>query len=184
MDVISFEIMPSIYRRQPIRSCDCASGYRWWVLLPTISFIVITPLTFMYVLGIYTRYPFWCCVIPTNIPRKPFFAWWRIFNAFLPTWAVAFRTTHGQNNTRKCDTEGFVPVASLYGEVGSPSPFISYLIGRTGKIQSVVYINAKWIYTSKTLECIIRECAIVRNVLCVTSACLLISWCSSATNFK
>ena len=29
----------------------------------------------------------------------------------------AGRTTHGQNKTRKCDTEGFVPVANLYGVV-------------------------------------------------------------------
>ena len=33
----------------------------------------------------------------------------------------------------KCDTEGFVPVASLNGVVGSPSLFIRSLIGRTGK---------------------------------------------------
>ena len=31
----------------------------------------------------YTRYPFWCCVIPTNIPWKPFCGWWRIFNESL-----------------------------------------------------------------------------------------------------
>ena len=37
-------------------------------------------------------------------------------------------------NTRKYDTEGFVPVASLYGVVGSPSLFIRSLICRTGKI--------------------------------------------------
>ena len=48
--------------------------------------------------------------------------------------AVAFRTTHGQNNTRKCDTEGFVHVASLCGIVGSPFSFIRSLIGITGKI--------------------------------------------------
>ena len=36
------------------------------------------------------------------------------------TCAVAFRTTYGQNNTRKCDTEGFIPVESLNGVVGSP----------------------------------------------------------------
>ena len=56
-----------------------------------------------------------------------------MFNAFLSTCAVALRTTHGQNNTRKCDTEGFVPVASLNGVVGSPSLFIRSLIGRTIK---------------------------------------------------
>ena len=38
--------------------------------------------------------------------------------------AVAFRTTHGQNKTRKCDTEVFVPVASLCGVVGSQSQFL------------------------------------------------------------
>ena len=48
--------------------------------------------------------------------------------------AVAFRTTHGQNKTRKYDTEGSVPVANLYGVVGSPSLFIRYFIGSTGKI--------------------------------------------------
>ena len=48
----------------------------------------------------------------------------RIVNSFFLTCAVAFRTTHGQHNTRKCDTEGFLPVASLYGVLGSPSLFI------------------------------------------------------------
>ena len=52
-------------------------------------------------------------------------------NVFFSTCAVAFRTTHGQNKTRKCDTEGFVPVASLYGVVGSPSSFIRSFIGKT-----------------------------------------------------
>ena len=47
--------------------------------------------------------------------------------------AVAFLRTHRQNNTRKCDTEGFVPVASLNGVVGLSSLFIISLIGRTGK---------------------------------------------------
>ena len=32
---------------------------------------------------------------------------------FVPTCAVALRTTHGKNNIRKCDTEGFTHVASL-----------------------------------------------------------------------
>ena len=40
---------------------------------------------------------------------------------FLSTCVIAFLTTHGQNNMRKCDTEGFVPVASLNGVVGSSS---------------------------------------------------------------
>ena len=56
-----------------------------------------------------------------------------MFNVFVSTCAVAFRTTHRQNKTCKCDTEVFVPVASLYGVVGSPSSFIISLIGRTGK---------------------------------------------------
>ena len=50
------------------------------------------------------------------------------------TCAVAFCTTHGKNDTHKCDTEGFVSVAVLNGVVSSPSLFIRYLIGRTGKI--------------------------------------------------
>ena len=41
---------------------------------------------------------------------------------------------YGKPTTRKCDTEGFVPVASLNGVVGSPSLFIRSLIGRNGKI--------------------------------------------------
>ena len=61
-------------------------------------------ITFL-VLGTYTRYPFWCCVIPTKMPRNPFCAWWRMFNVFVSTCAVDFRTTHGQNKTRKCDTQ-------------------------------------------------------------------------------
>ena len=54
--------------------------------------------------------------------------------AFVPTCAVDLCTTHGQNNTRECYTEGFVPVASLNGVVESLSSFIIYLIGRTGKM--------------------------------------------------
>ena len=107
------------------------------------------------VLGTCTRYPFWCCGIPTKVPRKTFCAWWRIFNAFLLMFAVGFRTTHVKNNMRKCDTEGFVPVSSLCGVVGSLSLLIRYLIGRTGKIWSVAYINAKWIYAYETLACTI-----------------------------
>ena len=47
--------------------------------------------------------------------------------------AVSFCTTHGYNNMHKCDTEGFVPVSSLNGVVGSLSSFIRSLIGRTEK---------------------------------------------------
>ena len=49
-------------------------------------------------------------------------------------YSVAFCTTNGIDNTRKCDTEGFLPVASLYGVVGSPSLIIRYMTVRTGKI--------------------------------------------------
>ena len=119
-----------------------------------------------------------------NIPRKPFCAWWPIFNAFVPTCAVAFRTTHRQNNTFKCYSEYFIDVASLNGIVVPPSWFIRSLIGRTGNIWSVVHSNAKWIYTSETLACTIRECAIVRNVLHGISTCPFIYWCSGAANIK
>ena len=89
-----------------------------------------------------------------------------------------------KNNTRKCDTEGFLPVASLNIVVVSPSSFIISLNGSTGKMWYVVYINAKWIYASKILECTIKECAIVRNVFHVTSTCPLISWCYGAAKVK
>ena len=87
-------------------------------------------------------------------------------------------------NMRKCDTEAFVPVASLCGGVGSPSSFIRSLIGSSGNIWSVVYIHVKWTNASRTLACTIRECATVRNVLQVTSTCPFISWCSGAANVK
>ena len=41
---------------------------------------------------------------------------------------------HIKKITHEYDTEGFVPVASLNSVVGSPSSFIRYLIGSTGKI--------------------------------------------------
>ena len=52
------------------------------------------------------------------------------------------------------------------------------------KILSVIYINAKWIYASKTLACTIKECVIVRNIFHVTSTCPFISWCSGDANVK
>ena len=116
--------------------------------------------------------------------KKPFCDWWHIFNAFVPTCAVAFRTTHGKNNTLICSTEGFVPVASLYGVVRSPSSFIRYLMGRTGKIWSIVYINSKWIYSSKTLACTIRECVIVRKGIHVTLTGPFVYWCFVTNNVK
>ena len=123
-------------------------------------------------------------IITTNIPRKPFCAWWSIFNAFMPPFAIYFRTTHRKNNTPKCDTEGSIPVAILNGVVVSPSSFIRYFIGRSRKIWYVLYINTKWIYTSETLAYTIRDCTIVRNVLEVTLTCPFISWCSGAANVK
>ena len=128
------------------------------------------------------RIPFWCCGITTNMLRKPFCAWWSIVNTFLSTCAVAFRIIHVQNSTRKCDTEGFVPVPTSKYVVFMLSLFLRSLIGRTGKIWSVVYINAKWIYTSETLACDITECDIVRNILHVNLTCLFISWCYGAAN--
>ena len=52
-----------------------------------------------------------------------------MLNAFVPTCAVAFRTTYGKNKMRKCEFEGFIHVASLYGEIGFPTSFINSLIG-------------------------------------------------------
>ena len=113
---------------------------------------------------------------------KPFCPWWCIFNDIVPMCALDFRTTYGKNNTRKFDTEVFVPVASLNGVVSSLSLFIRYFIGKTGKIWSVLYITAKWICASETLACTIRDCSIVRNILRVTRTCPFISWCSGADN--
>ena len=36
------------------------------------------------------------------------------------TCAVVFRTIYGGNRTHRFDTQGFVPVASLCGKIGSP----------------------------------------------------------------
>ena len=118
------------------------------------------------------------CYIPENESEQSVLGWNK------STCAVAFRTTHGQNNMHKCDTEGFLPVSSLNVMVRSLSLFIVSLIGSTGKIWYVLYSNKKWIYASKTLACTISECAIVCNVLHVTLTCPLISWCSVAANFK
>ena len=130
-------------------------------------------------MGYVKIYSFWCCGIPTKIPREPFCAWWRMLTAFVPTSAVYFCTTHGQNRTSKCGIGGFVPVVSLGGMIGSPSSFIKYLIGSTENIWSAVYMQKKK-YASKTCACTISECAIVRNALHVTLTCLFISWCLGA----
>ena len=65
-----------------------------------------------------------------------------------------------------------------------PSSFIRYLIGRTRKIWSIVYMNEKWIYASKTLVYNIIEFTILPNVLHATLTCPFISWCSGAANVK
>ena len=86
------------------------------------------------VLGAYTRYPFLCCGIPTKIPQTPF----ALGDAYLTPFCQHVQYLSVQHmdkiNTRKCDTEGFVPVASLYVIVGLPSSFIISLIGRTRNI--------------------------------------------------
>ena len=54
-----------------------------------------------------------------------------MFNEFLPTYAVAFCTTHEKNKTRKFNIEDLIPIASLYGVIGSPYLFIRYFIVST-----------------------------------------------------
>ena len=112
----------------------CIRSWRVWQYTKKLSSNTTSyeKITFL-VLGTYTRYPFWFCAIPTKMPRNHFCAWWRMFNVFVSTCAVAFRTTYGQNKTHKCDTEGFVPVASFYVVIRSPSSFIRSFIGRTVK---------------------------------------------------
>ena len=51
------------------------------------------------------------------------------------------------------DTKDFILVASLCDVSGSPSWFTKWLIGRTGNIWGVMYINAKFMSSSKTLGC-------------------------------
>ena len=99
-----------------------------------------------------------------------------MFNEFVPTCEVAFRTTHIKNKICWFDTEGFVPVSSLCGVVGSPYWFTKCLIGRTEDIWPVVYMNRRFIYTSKTCACTIIECEIVNNVCHITSTWPFISW--------
>ena len=138
--------------------------------------------TIFCVLGTQTRYPFWCCEIPTEISGKLFCCWWYIFNAFVLTCAFSLHTTHVQNKTCRFDTEGFVPVYSLCGIVGPPSWFEKSLIGKTGNIWPVLYINAKFIYSSSTRACTIIEYEIVCNVHHFTSIWPIISWWCGATN--
>ena len=116
------------------------------------------------------------------MPWKPFCDWWRTFNDFVSTCAVYFRTRHGQNKTHMFDTEGFLPVESLCGVVGSPSWFTIFLIGITVSIWSVIYIDTKCIHSSETRMFTIIECEIVHNVCHVTSTCSFISWWYGAAN--
>ena len=64
-----------------------------------------------------------------------------MLKGFVSACTVAFCTTHGNNKTCGFYTESFVPVASLFGVVGSPSWYTKCLIGITENIWSVVYIN-------------------------------------------
>ena len=82
------------------------------------------------------------------------------------------------------DTEGFIPVASLCGVVDSQSWFIKCLIGKTGKILSVVYINEQCMYLSETHACTIIDCSIFLNVFHVTSTWPLILWWSDDDNIS
>ena len=108
--------------------------------------------------------------------------WWWIISAFVSTCAVAFCTTHGQNKRSRFDTGGFVTVSSLCGVVGPPSWFTKCLIGKTGDIWPVAYINEKCIYSSETRVCTIIEYVIAWNVRHVTSTWQFISWWYSAVN--
>ena len=73
-----------------------------------------------------------------------------MFNAFVSTCEVSFHTTHQQNKTRMLDTEGLITVEILCGVVSSLSWFTKCLIGRTGNILSVLYIN-KTVYICQKL---------------------------------
>ena len=116
------------------------------------------------------------------IPQKPFCDWWRIFNAFVSTCAVAFHTTHVQNKTHRFDTKILVPVSSLCGVVCSTSWFTKCLVGSIVNIWSSVYINARCIYSSETCTYTMIECTIDRNVQHVTSTWSFIYWWSGAAN--
>ena len=124
------------------------------------------------------RYSFWCCGIPMNTTRKRFCDWWCMLNTFVST--CDFRITW-KNKTYWFDTEGFMPVVSLCGVVGSPPWFNTFLLA-----EQVVY-DQSWtlmqnIYSSETCACTIIECVIVYNIRHVTSTWPLITWCSGAAN--
>ena len=88
-----------------------------------------------------------------------------------------------KNNKCKCDTEGFVPVASLNRMVGSPSLFIRYFIGITRKydLSYTLTQNEYNIPKSRVYHKWVRN---FRNVLRVTSTCPFIYFCSRADNVK
>ena len=92
----------------------------------------------------------------------------------MSTCAYDFLKTHGQDKTRKFDTEGFVPVSSLCGVFTSSYWFTKCLIDRIGDILSVVCINEKCIYSPETRAWIIIECG--------TTICPCIYWWSGAAN--
>ena len=85
------------------------------------------------------------------------------FNSFLLMYEFPFCTTHGVNVTCRFDTEVFVPDAIFCGVICSPYWFIKVLIGKTGNILWVIYINTKCVSSSKTCECTIIEFVMVRN---------------------
>ena len=113
---------------------------------------------------------------------KTFYDQWRMFKNFVSKCEVSFRITHWQNKTRRFDTEGFAPVSSLCGVVGSPSWFTKCLIGITGNIWSVVHINVRYIYLPETHVCTIIGCAIFRNVIQVNSTWLFVYWLYGVAN--
>ena len=87
-----------------------------------------------------------------------------------------------RNRTRRFYTEGFVPVDSLCGVVGSPCWFIKFLIGKTINRLWFMYINAKCMYYPKTCVYTIIECEIFYNLRHVNSTWTLFYWLSSDTN--
>ena len=111
-----------------------------------------------------------------KILQKPFCAWWYIFNAFVPTFMVAFRTTYGQNNTRKCATEVFLPVTILNDAVGSLSLFIKSLNGSTGNMICCIH--------SYEINIRFQNSCMYHQWMYVTSTCPLFPWCYRYSNFK
>ena len=57
-----------------------------------------------------------------------------MFNDFVSTYAVEFRTTYGNNKICGFDTEGLIPVVSLCGVLGS-----LYLLSSVWFVEQVIY---------------------------------------------